>query len=161
MWRVNDTNPACAISCFRGDWPTFKERERRKDVQIGILDDNSAILDLLSLSLQMTGHTVYTHMTSSSLLEVLFPSSPNNILLRYDLVILDLNLAETYSGADLLIMIRKTLSAEQLPIILMTAADGSTIEEYKRILPGDVPLLRKPFRQCELLQVITQSKPSS
>jgi len=130
-------------------------------VQIGILDDNSAILDLLSLSLQMTGHTVYTHMTSSSLLEVLFPSSPNNILLRYDLVILDLNLAETYSGADLLIMIRKTLSAEQLPIILMTAADGSTIEEYKRILPGDVPLLRKPFRQCELLQVITQSKPSS
>jgi DNA-binding response OmpR family regulator len=80
---------------------------------------------------------------------------------RYDLLLLDLHGTETWSGVDLFIAIRKKLTAEQLPIILMIAADEGTFKQWKQLLPEHVLLLRKPFHPSELLQVIAQSETTS
>jgi DNA-binding response OmpR family regulator len=128
-------------------------------MRIGILDDDTNFLGFLSAVLQMAGHTIIPYTTSSSFTSALFPLSQDKSSLRYDLLLLDLHCAETWSGINLFITIRKKISAEQLPIILMIAADEGTFKQWKQLLPNDVLLLRKPFHPSELLQIIAQCRP--
>ena len=125
-------------------------------MRIGILDDDTNLLSFLSAVLQMAGHTIIPYTTGSSLISALFPLSQGKNSLRYDLLLLNLHCTETWSGMDLFIAIRKKLSAEQLPIILMIATDEGTFKRWQQLLPEDVLLLRKPFHPSELLQVIAQ-----
>jgi DNA-binding response OmpR family regulator len=75
---------------------------------------------------------------------------------RFDLVILDLLLPGKLSGADVFLALRKTFSADQLPIIVITAVDEATLEQFRRILPDDVFVLRKPFPPKVLLEAVAQ-----
>jgi DNA-binding response OmpR family regulator len=126
-------------------------------VNIGILDDSVAILDYLETTLSMDGHLVFRHTTGASLLESIFslPSSPESRA-RYDLVILDLLLPGNLSGVDVFLAIRKAFDVEDLPIIVITAVDESTLEQFRRILPDDVPIMRKPFSPRQLRRLISQ-----
>jgi len=121
-------------------------------MNIGVLDDNPTILAYLETALEMDGHTVYKHMTGESLLQAML-NQPESYLL-YDLVVLDLLLPGKLSGADVFLTLRKEFPAWQLPIIVITAVSGPTLEQFRHILPDDVPLLRKPFTPRELRRLI-------
>ncbi|GHO85101.1 response regulator [Dictyobacter formicarum] len=127
-------------------------------MNIGVLDDNPAILAFLSTTLKMDGHIVTAHSTGVSMLEAIFPptSSPYPQEVPYDLVILDLFLPGTMTGADVFFAIRKEFESWQLPVIIVTAVSGPTLEQFRYILPDDVPLLRKPFVPRTLRQLISQ-----
>jgi CheY-like chemotaxis protein len=124
-------------------------------VNIGVLDDNPAILAFLSTTLKMDGHQVVEHTTGTSMLDAIFSSasSPQEAQ-PYDLVVLDLLLPGTMTGADVFFAIRKEFESWQLPVIVITAVSGPTLEQFRYILPDDVPLLRKPFAPRTLRQLI-------
>jgi DNA-binding response OmpR family regulator len=126
-------------------------------VNIGILDDSVAILDYLETTLAIDGHLVFRHTSGTSLLNAIFspPSSPESHV-RYDLVILDLLLPGSLSGVDVFLTIRKTFDMQELPVIVITAVDESTLEQFRRILPDDVPIIRKPFSPRLLRRLVNQ-----
>jgi two-component system OmpR family response regulator len=124
-------------------------------MNIGVLDDNPAILDLLATTLRLDGHTVYTHMTGESMLNVFHvPALSISEPPPYDLVILDLLLPGGQTGADVFLSIRKNFPSWQLPVIIVTAVSGPTLEQFRQILPDDVPLVRKPFSPRALRELI-------
>ncbi len=125
-------------------------------MKIGVLDDNQAILDYIATVLTLDNHTVETHATGESLLDALFSPNRAHDERPYDLIILDLLLPGEHSGADVFISIRKRFPAQYLPIIVVTAVGGATLEQFRLILPDDVPLLHKPFSPRSLRQMITR-----
>ncbi len=122
---------------------------------IGVLDDNPHIVSFLEATLRIDGHTVYTHTTGESLLTAFGEQNVENHI-PYDLVILDLLLPGNLSGADVFLALRRRFPSWQLPIIIMTAVSGPTLEQFRHILPDDVPLLRKPFAPRVLRQLINK-----
>lgn len=129
--------------------------EGHKALNIGVLDDNLAILAFLSTTLKMDGHNVFEHTSGKSMLDAIFSSarSPQEAQ-PYDLVVLDLLLPGSMTGADVFFAIRKEFESWQLPVIVITAVSGPTLEQFRHILPDDVPLLRKPFAPRTLRQLI-------
>jgi CheY-like chemotaxis protein len=128
-------------------------------LRIAALDDNEAILDLLEALLTVDGHTLVRYELGETLLHNLLPPSSINVetyIAPYDVIILDLLLPGKLSGVDVFLTIRNRFTAEQLPIIVITAVDESTLEQFRRILPDDVPLLHKPFRPYMLQRLIAQ-----
>jgi DNA-binding response OmpR family regulator len=127
-------------------------------VNIGILDDSVAILDYLESTLSMDGHLIFRHTSGTSLLDAVFaPSSSSESRARYDLLILDLLLPGNLSGVDVFLRIRRTFDAVDLPIIVITAVDESTLEQFRHILPDDVPIIRKPFSPRMLRRTVSQA----
>lgn len=124
-------------------------------MNIGVLDDNPAILAFLSTTLKMDGHQVVEHTSGKSMLDAIFASasSPQGAQ-PYDLVVLDLLLPGIMTGVDVFFAIRKAFESWQLPVIVITAVSGPTLEQFRHILPDDVPLLRKPFAPRTLRQLI-------
>ncbi len=133
----------------------FSHASRSSTLRIGVLDDNRGVLRLIETILTMEGHTVSAYMDGSSLLDVL-PLQEAEEWPPYDIVILDLLLPGTQSGADVFFTIRQRFSAEMLPIIVITAVDEPTLRQFRHILPDDVPLLRKPFAPRKLRRLIAQ-----
>lgn len=125
-------------------------------MNIGVLDDNPAILAFLTTTLKMDGHTVVAHTTGQSILAAIFSASAPHHAQPYDLVVLDLLLPGTMTGADVFFAIRKDFASWQLPVIIITAVSGPTLEQFRHILPDDVPLLRKPFAPRTLRQLIAK-----
>ena len=121
-------------------------------MNIGVLDDNVTILSFLETTLEMDGHTVHSYTNGESLLQTI-PNRPD-ISLPYDFIILDLLLQGKMSGADVFFALRGRFASWELPIIIITAVGESTLEQFRLILPDDVPLLRKPFTPRELRQLI-------
>ena len=121
-------------------------------MNIGILEDNPAILDFLTTALEMRGHTVYTYTTGASLLAALFDGEGVTSARLYDLVIIDLFLPGSLSGLEVSTAIRQSLDPE-FPLIIISGASQDMLERVQTRLP-DVPVLRKPFKMTTLLQVI-------
>ena len=127
-------------------------------MNIGILDDNVAILSLLETTLEKDGHRLSQHTTGESLLNAIFtPSTAPESDIPYDLIILDLLLPGDLSGVDVFLAIRKAFDAQDLPIIIITAVDDYTLEQFRRILPDDVPIVRKPFHPRHLRRLVAQT----
>ncbi len=129
---------------------------RAKQMRIGVLDDNVPILEYLKAMLELVGYTVSLHPTSRSLLDALFPGGIVATPLPYDLVILDLSLPGDLSGAEVYCAIRRSIPDECLPVLFLTAASDHDIQCLQATLLEDVLLLRKPFRQRELLSKISE-----
>lgn len=143
-----------------GDERSSPSITKSSSLNIAVLDDNIAILDLLHTMLTMDKHIVTRYTNGLSLLSA-FPSPPSHSVNHidvspYDIIILDLLLPGEYSGADVFLAIRKRYPAEELPIIVITAVDEPTLEQFRRILPDNVPLLRKPFHPRQLRLLISQ-----
>ena len=122
-------------------------------MNIGLLEDNPAILDYMSTALSMAGHNVYTHTDSPSLLATLFHTAGVRSPLLYDLVIVDLLLPGNMSGVEAIHCIRQTIPPRSLPIIIVSACSQDELTQVKARFP-DVPVLRKPFKISSLLQLI-------
>jgi CheY-like chemotaxis protein len=129
----------------------------RTALRVALLDDNPGILDYLETMLIVDGHVSSRFLEGQSLLDKVLPSLLDEVdtfVPPYDLVILDLLLPGRLSGADVFLAIRKRFTVEQLPIIVITAVDELTLEQFRQILPDDVALLRKPFPPRRLRSLI-------
>ena len=126
-------------------------------MNIGLLEDNPAILDYMTVALEMAGHKVRTYTYGSSLIETLLPSSGVRYPLPHDLIIVDLLLPGGMSGFETIQQIQEVIPLSELPIIMISAGSQEEIEYVKTNLPL-VPVLRKPFKMHALLQLIEGQK---
>jgi|SRR5215472_655304 len=122
-------------------------------MKIGLLEDNPAVSDYLTVLLELEGHTVEGHTHGSCLLETLFPETEVRFPLPYDLILVDLVLPGKLSGLETIQAIQVRLSPAQLPLLIVTAVGPEILEEITMKLPT-MPVLRKPFRRSDLLQMI-------
>jgi DNA-binding response OmpR family regulator len=105
----------------------------------------------------MAGHTVFAHMDGMSLLDTLFTDEKNRTPLPYDLLIIDLSLPGTLSGLSVISYIRQTITPEALPIIVLSAASPSQLENIQMRFPN-VQVLQKPCEIKILLHLIETSQ---
>jgi CheY-like chemotaxis protein len=124
-------------------------------MHIGVLDDNANIREYLTTALRLKGYTATAHDTKLSLLDALFHADEVITPLPYDLLIIDIFLSGNMTGMDTFLFIRRTIPAERLPIILITASREHIIDTFRMNFP-DVPFLFKPFSLTELFQTITR-----
>ena len=127
-------------------------------MNIGLLEDNPAILDYMTVALEMAGHKVCAFTYGASLLEVLLTGSDPHYQLPYDLIIVDLLLPGDISGFETIKQIQEVIPLKKLPVVIISAGGRDEIELVKINLP-DVPLLRKPFKMSALLQMIDEMSP--
>jgi len=125
-------------------------------MKIGLLEDNINIHEYLTTVLEMAGHTVSAHMDGMSLLDTLFSEESKHTSLPYDLLIIDLSLPGTLSGLSVISYIRQTITPENLPIIVLSAASPSQLEEIQTRFPN-VQVLQKPCEIKTLLRLIETS----
>ncbi len=69
-------------------------------MNIGILEDNPAILDYMTIALEMAGHRVQTFTSSTPLIDRLLANSEIHDPLPYDLIVVDLLLPGSISGFE-------------------------------------------------------------
>jgi len=130
-------------------------------VNIALLEDNPPILDYLSTALEMLGHSVQKFTSSAPLLETLFIGESVRVPLPYDLALIDLLLPGpgSASGLRTVQIIRQAISPQQLHIIVVSACSQKELEQAQAELP-QVPILRKPFKMRQLLELIDQMQPT-
>jgi CheY-like chemotaxis protein len=126
-------------------------------MNIGLLEDNPAIIDFMSIALEMAGHKVHSHNYGSSLLETIFTGPSVQYSLPYDLLIVDILLPGNMSGLQAIHHIQQVVPPDKLPIIIISAAAREELEQIKARLPH-IPLLCKPFKMNTLLQLINEMK---
>ena len=134
----------------------------KKHVNIGLLEDNPAILEIMQTTLEMAGHTVSTYTDGQSLLDALFDTHDIThslpVSLPYDLLIVDLNLPDKLSGLDVIATIYGLLGPDVLPIIVVSAAGAEQLDQLHERFPL-LPVIRKPFALQTLLQTISLVQP--
>ncbi len=122
-------------------------------MNIGLLEDNPAILDYMTVALEISGHKVWVYTDGSSLIETFLSGSDVRYPLPHDLIIVDLLLPGSISGFDAIKRIQEVIPLNKLPVIIISAGSRDEIELVKTNLP-DVPVLRKPFKMSVLLLLI-------
>ncbi len=132
-------------------------------MNIGLLEDNPSILELIQTTLEMVGHTTVTYTSGQSLLNTLFgkhttPTLPAS--LPYDLLIIDLNLPGELSGLEVITSIHRLLAPTVPPIIVVSAASIEQLDQLRASFPM-LPVIRKPFALKTLLQTITSLQTKS
>ena len=127
-------------------------------MNFGFLEDNPAILDYMTVALEMAGHKVRAFTSGASLLEDLLTGSDPRYPRPYDLIIVDLLLPGTISGFETIKQIQEIIPLKKLPVVIISAGGRDEVEFVKMSLP-DVPLLRKPFKMSVLLQMIDEMNP--
>jgi len=126
-----------------------KEREPMP-AHILILDDNSAILEMMRLVLEEWGGY---HVTVAS---TLFEEIADVGILRPDLILLDLVFSKRQAGWDFLQQLQHHPHTRQIPVILCTAALSKTQEAEATHWQKDIHLLSKPFHINELLRLVKE-----
>ncbi len=126
-------------------------------MKIGLLEDNPAIVDYLSIALEMAGHKVSAFTYGSLLLETIFTGPGMRYSLPYDVVIVDILLPGSMSGLQAIDSIQEAIAPGELPMIIISAAAKEELEQVATRLPH-IPLLRKPFKMHTLLQLIEELK---
>ena len=126
-------------------------------MKIGLLEDNPAIVDYLSIALEMAGHKVSAFTYGSSLLETIFTGPGMQYSLPYDLVIVDILLPGSMSGLQAIASLEEAIGRGGLPMIIISAAAKEELEQVAARVPH-IPLLRKPFKMSSLLQLIEKMK---
>ncbi len=127
-------------------------------MNIGLLEDNATILELMQTALEMVGHNVSTHTYGQSLLNTIFDK--HNAIhqlptsLPYDLLIVDLNLPNELSGLDVITAIYRLLAPDVPPIIVVSAGSTDQLDQLRRRFPM-LPVVRKPFVIRTLLEMIS------
>lgn len=126
-------------------------------MKIALLEDNAAIIEYMTIALELAEHEVYVYTESSSLLETLLSGSEILYPLPYDLILVDLLLPSPISGLDTVKHIQQVIPQSQLPIIIVSATGQEELASIRAMLP-DVPVLRKPFKMRMLLALMESLK---
>ncbi len=135
----------------------YQQGDQRTFMNIGLLEDNPAILDYMTIALEMAGHQVQTYTSGASLIESLLTGSDAHCPPTYDLIIVDLLLPGNISGYETIKQIQEVIPLNKLPVIIISAGGREEIEFVKTNLPT-IPVLRKPFKMSALFQMIYDLK---
>ncbi len=122
-------------------------------MNIGVLEDNPAILDYMTIALEMAGHHVQTFTSSTPLIDRLLTNSEIYGPLPYDVIVVDLLLPGSMSGFEAIKHIQRSIPLSRLPVIIITAGVKEELAHVQAALP-DVPILHKPFKMSDLLRLI-------
>ena len=126
-------------------------------MHIGLLEDNPSIQDYLQQALELNGYCVSIHTSGISLLDALFAEKLVTASRSYDVVIIDLNLPGDLSGQDVIVHIRKAIVHDVLPILIVSGAGKSQLEQVQNLFP-DIAIVQKPFKLQALLQMLETFK---
>ncbi len=133
-------------------------------MNIGLLEDNPAILELMQTALELGGYTISTHTRGQSLLNTLSEKytkqSTLPTSLPYDLLIIDLNLPDELSGLEVIASIYRMFGPDVPPIIVVSAASIEQLDQLRASFPT-LPVIRKPFALRTLLQTISSVQTKS
>lgn len=119
-------------------------------MQIGLLEDDTAIQEMLCILLQDAGYTVITYLTADDCLNALFSAAQEQHTSPLALLIVDWRLFGSVSGTDVIRQLRANDIFSSLPIILTTAA-AITHDELQDM---HVELLEKPFAIDTMVDLI-------
>ena len=109
---------------------------------IYIVEDESSILEIETIALKSSGHTISGFENGSDFLKAVAKQRP-------DLVILDIMLPDM-DGFDLLRNLRNNSATKKLPVIMVTAKT-SEIDMVRGLDSGADDYIRKPFSVIELI----------
>ena len=126
-------------------------------MQVGLLEDDIAIQELLCLLLQDEGFAITVFVDAEECLRILGVTGVPEVLLH--LLIVDFRLHRSISGLEVIRQVRATPYLHGLPIILTTAATYVDTDELQRL---HVTLVEKPFDVDQIVEIIknlTQSCP--
>lgn len=120
-------------------------------MQIGLLEDDVAIQEMLCLVLEDEYYTVIIYPTAEACLEALLADEQKQVSIPIDLLIVDLRLPRAVSGIEVIRQIRSDPQLSSLPIILTTAASFTEVEGLSDL---HVTFLEKPFDIDKLVEMI-------
>ncbi len=120
-------------------------------MHIGLLEDDTAIQEMLRLVLQEEGYTVTVYPTADACLNALLDPSPEQTNKPIDLLIVDWRLSGSVPGTEVIRKLRGDASFDSLPIILTTAAAFNDTDELRNL---HVSLLEKPFAVDDVVALI-------
>ena len=120
-------------------------------MQIGLIEDDAAIQEMLRLVLEEEGYTVTVYPNADACLNALLGASPEQTKKPIDLLIVDWRLAGSVPGTEVIRKLRSDPSFDSLPIILTTAAAFNDTDELQNL---QVSLLEKPFAVDDVVALI-------
>ena len=126
-------------------------------MKIGLLEDDADIADYLTIALDMAGHSAHTYADGSTFLQTLFAAQNAPPPPLYDLLIIDLTLAGTMTGQQVIEALQQNALTQQLPLIVISATSWNTLQDIQARYP-QVHVLQKPFRLQALLHLIDTSQ---
>lgn len=109
---------------------------------IYIVEDESYILEIETIALKSSGHSISGFENGSDFLKAVAKQRP-------DLIILDIMLPDM-DGFDLLRNLRNTSATKKIPVIMVTAKT-SEIDLVRGLEAGADDYIRKPFSVIELI----------
>ena len=126
-------------------------------MKIGLLEDNPAIRDLITTTLEMTGHTVVSYTYGISLLEALYVEEhdENTVSLPYELLIVDLGLPGELSGLAVIEQLHESINFSTIPIVVVSGTGQHELDAIHERYPT-IATLRKPFNIKTLLTVVAE-----
>ena len=120
-------------------------------MQIGLLEDDTAIQEMLLLVLQDAGYNVNSYPTADDCLDALFNGTQGQKTPPIDLLIVDWRLSGSIPGTEVIRTLRANEAYSSLPIILTTAATFPNDDELRDM---HVALLEKPFAVDDIVNLI-------
>ena len=120
-------------------------------MQIGLLEDDTAIQEMLRLVLQDEGYTVTIYHTAEECLKALLSSVQQQKTIPIDLLIIDWRLFGSVLGTEVIRTLRNDPLFDPLPIILTTAATFQNTDELQNL---HITLLEKPFAIDEVVNIV-------
>jgi two-component system, chemotaxis family, chemotaxis protein CheY len=118
-------------------------------MKIGLLEDDIAIQEMLTLVFQGEGYAITIYPTAKGCLDALLQPEQEQGL-SIDLLIVDWRLAGSVPGTEVIRILRDNPLFAALPIILTTAA---TIHDTEELQDLHVALLQKPFAVDEIVNL--------
>jgi two-component system, chemotaxis family, chemotaxis protein CheY len=122
-------------------------------MQIGLLEDDTAIQEMLRLVLEDEDYTVVIYPTAEDCLNALLTDEGEQVSVPIDLLIVDLRLPKAVSGIEIIRQLRNEPSYSSLPIILTTASSFIDVEDLSGL---HVNFLEKPFDIDTLVKMISE-----
>ena len=122
-------------------------------MQIGLLEDDVAIQEMLRLVLEDENYTIVIYPTAEACLKALLTDERKQGSVPIDLLIVDLRLPRAVSGMEIIRQLRNDPSYSSLPIILTTATSFVDLEDLSVL---HVNFLEKPFDIDKLLKMIEE-----
>jgi two-component system phosphate regulon response regulator PhoB len=122
-------------------------------VNIGIIEDNPSILELLVTILELEGHSIGTHTTGDDFVQRVLSAADAQGPFPYDMLIVDLGLPGGMSGEDVLARLAQHFAGEPLPVVVLSGAGPEVLGRVHTQFPT-VPILTKPMLRNTLLQTI-------
>src|SRR5258708_7548820 len=125
--------------------------EKDRKMNIGLLEDNAGICNMLQEALTLARHHVSIYSKPTTFLAAVIPTHAPTTPVSLDLVISYLLLPKVFSGLQVIPSVK--MLYPDLPVIVISAASRFYIVAALEDLPG-VKAFRKPFKVSDLLAAI-------